>query len=67
MENRYGLEISYFSKELEKLKKSLPNITPYELYRWLSVLGDVAKSASKEKEPKPANEKETERIKSGAR
>jgi len=43
MENRYGVDTSYFYKELESLVRSLENRTPDELRRYLLRLADVAK------------------------
>ncbi len=43
-ENRYGVDVRYFSKELKQLEKSLPNRKPDELYRYLIVLAKVIKS-----------------------
>ena len=43
MENRYGVDVEYFKKELAALSRSLPNRTPDELDRYLRRLADVAK------------------------
>lgn len=43
MKNRYGVDESYFKKELTRLSKSLPNRTPDELHRYLLRLAEVAK------------------------
>jgi len=42
MENRFGLDVNYFKKELDRLIKSLPNRTPDELARYLIVLANTA-------------------------
>jgi hypothetical protein len=49
-ENRYGVDISYFSKELKALEKSLPNRPHVELYNYLIKLANVALPSSKEYE-----------------
>jgi len=41
--NRYGVDVSYFAKELSALSKSLPDRTPDELSRYLIRLSEVAK------------------------
>jgi len=47
MENRYGVDVEYFKKELAALSRSLPNRTPDELDRYLRRLADVAKPQHK--------------------
>jgi hypothetical protein len=44
MKNRYGLDVSYFKKELTTLLDSLDNRTPPELYRYFQRLADVVHS-----------------------
>lgn len=40
--NRYGVDVSYFTKELAALSRSLDDRTPDELHRYLLRLADVA-------------------------
>lgn len=47
MKNRYNVDISYFQKELDKLKESLSYRTSEELVRYLEALVDVAKDQGK--------------------
>ena len=46
MTNRYGVDISYFKKELAKLSRDLENYTPIELARYFDCLCDVAGSGA---------------------
>jgi hypothetical protein len=48
MNNRYGVDVSYFSKELKSLIKSLPNRTPEELWRYLQVLAKIVEPKDEE-------------------
>lgn len=41
MKNRYGVDITYFEKELDALKASLPNRTPEELKLYLLRLANI--------------------------
>lgn len=41
MTNRYGVDVSYFEKELKKLSESLIDRTPEELHRYLIRLAEV--------------------------
>jgi len=41
--NRYGVDVPYFKKELAALSRSLPDRTPDELSRYLIRLSEVAK------------------------
>jgi len=41
--NRYGVDVPYFTKELAALSRSLPDRTPDELNRYLLRLAEVAK------------------------
>jgi len=43
MKNCYGVDVSYFKKELAVLSRSLPDRTPEELSRYLVCLSEVAK------------------------
>lgn len=43
MENKYGVDVAYFRKELNLLKRSLPNRTKSELYRYLIKLAEIVK------------------------
>ena len=60
MENRYGVDVEYFKKELAALSRSLPNRTPDELDRYLRRLADVAKP------PKSKERRKTVRRKAPA-
>ena len=42
MKNRYGVDVSYFRKELDALSRSLQNRPPEELARYLKTLAKVA-------------------------
>lgn len=42
MNNRYGVDVPYFTKELAALSRSLDDRTPDELHRYLLRLADVA-------------------------
>lgn len=42
MDNRYGVDVEYFRRELKALLKLLDDCTPGELGRYLSLLSDVA-------------------------
>ena len=41
MNNRFGVDVSYFSKELKRLEKSLQNRTRDELHRYLVSLAKI--------------------------
>jgi len=43
--NQWGVDVSYFSRELDALKKSLPNCPPAELYRYLLRLAAIVEPA----------------------
>jgi len=51
--NRYGVDVSYFEKELAALSRSLPNRTPAELERYLIRLAKVARPHKVKKRSKP--------------
>ena len=51
--NRYGVDVSYFEKELAALSRSLPNRTPAELERYLIRLAKVARPHKVKKLSKP--------------
>jgi hypothetical protein len=43
MNNRYGIDVSYFKKELTSLSESLPDRTKEELYNYLTTLANIVK------------------------
>jgi len=43
--NQWGVDVSYFSRELDALKRSLPNRTPGELHRYLLRLAAIVEPA----------------------
>jgi hypothetical protein len=45
MNNKYGVDVPYFTKELAALSRSLPDRTPDELERYLLRLSEVAKKS----------------------
>lgn len=57
LKNRYGVDVSYFKRELNSLSKSLPNRTPEELHRYLLRLADVVKPLETKEKIKMSNEK----------
>jgi hypothetical protein len=50
MNNRYGVDVPYFTKELASLSRSLDDRTPDELHRYLLRLADVALPSVKGKD-----------------
>lgn len=46
MNNKYGVDVNYFKKELKHLSDSLDNRTPEELHRYLMVLANTARPLS---------------------
>jgi len=46
MINRYGVDISYFRRELDSLKNSLGDRTPDELYNYLVRLANIVSNDS---------------------
>ena len=55
MKNRYGVDVSYFKKELSLLSRSLPNRTPEELQRYLVRLSEVAAPQDIKESEKPTH------------
>jgi hypothetical protein len=47
VKNIYGVDISYFRIELDRLKHSLPNRTKEELYNYLMALAKIVEPPTK--------------------
>jgi hypothetical protein len=57
MNNKYGVDVSYFKKELSALSMSLSDRTPDELSRYLVCLSEVAKPLEAEEHHKTVRPK----------
>ena len=51
MNNRFGVDVSYFSKELKRLEKSLQNRTRDELHRYLVSLAKIVEPPTIAQQP----------------
>lgn len=51
MNNIYGLDVDYFSKELFRLRKSLPNRPPNEVYNYLMALAKIVQPPTIAQQP----------------